>query len=269
MKFLVIGNALPERVTRQETRQHRYHTGGVAGIMARELALAGDQVTLLTGAPPGAHTANLEENLSTLGITPVIVPQITADRREPGVNILTKNGNPIRAVGHWPRLASMAPLIAGLTREHEWTLISLNITPEDRMAALRNSEHLAVNATTRNLATQAVALKGQRLLTMNHQEVQAIMARARAGQSLHDATGARTTMVTNGTKGRINHDVGSSPRPAAAVKVPPGTDFIGAGDAATAGLVHAMAHKLDQDDTVDRFITDLLSRNAAGYTAGH
>ena len=256
----MIGTALPERATRQETGQHRYHTGGVAAIMARELALAGNQVTLLTAASPGAHAAKLGENLRALGITPVIVPQITADRREPGVNILTNNGNPIRAVGHWPKLASMAPQVTTLTREHEWTLISLNITPEDRIAALRLAEHLAVNATTKNLATQAVALKGQRLLTMNQQEMQAIMARARAGQSLHDATGATTTMVTNGARGRVIHDAGKSPRAAAAVRVPPGTDYIGAGDAATAGLVHAMAHKLDQDETVDRFITDLLGQ---------
>ena len=120
MKFLVIGNALPERVTRQETGQHRYHTGGVAAIIARELALAGNQ----------------------------------------------------------------------------------------------------------------------------------------------------TTMVTNGAKGRVIHHAGKSPRHAAAVKVPPGTDYIGAGDAATAGLVHAMAHELDQDETVDRFIADLLARNAAGYING-
>ena len=44
-----------------------------------------------------------------------------------------------------------------------------------------------------------------------------------------------------------------------------GTDFIGAGDAATAGLVYALAHRLDLKETVDEFIKNLMERNAKGY----
>ena len=71
-----------------------------------------------------------------------------------------------------------------------------------------------------------------------------------------------------GRRGRAVHHADGSAKTHPALPAPAGVDFIGAGDAATAGLALALSQGLDLEETVDQAISGLLERNAGGYQNG-
>ena len=270
MKFLVIGNSVEEIVTRSETGRHRVHIGGVGAIMARELALSApdEHVTFLTIAAPGRPTDNIKIGMAMNGVNQVSIPRAYRTlTRKSRARITTTGGNPVSAKGDWPPMPSISPDIPGLAAVHDWTLITANLAPQDLEKAAAHSKNLAINATTKHHAKGILAVDNPSVVTMNSQEASLLAASlgTHPGPGLKKATHARTLMITMGAKGRVIYHLDDEPRHAPAPKPPSGTDFIGAGDAATAGLVYAIAHRLDIDATVDRFILNLLQRNALAY----
>ena len=265
MKYLVVGNAQMETITQSETGLSRDHAGGVGAIMARELALAGADVTLISTAPSGPTTTELEDALSTLGVNPVIVPGSPAQRERGYTHITTQNGGPISARGEWPR---MGGVISHLNRmKADWMLTSLHAAPQDLSALSRMNRKNAVNATSKKHVRLITHIWNQTIYTMNDAEARMLMKEIDIDrlENLPRALGAETVMVTRGRYGRITYTYGKDTQRREAVPVPEGTDFIGCGDAATAGLVFATAEGLDVPETVDRFITDLMERNRLAY----
>ena len=273
MKFLVIGNSVEETVTRTETGQSRRHIGGVGAIMARELALSGPdaEVTFLTTAAAGAPTEAIRQGLTADGVHKVLVPQgYPPQTRRAQATIFTRRGNPVSARGDWPPIASISPQIAKLAAQHDWTLVSANLTTQDLRMAAAHSPNLAFNGTTKKHALRITSIDNPAVVTLNHSEA-AALAKAldtNATYGLKRATNAGTLMITMGEFGRSLYHLDEPPFHSSAPKAPANTDFIGTGDAATAGLVYALAHSLDINETpetVDRFIINLMERNAHGY----
>ena len=93
MKYLVIGNAQMETITQSETGLSRDHVGGVGAIMARELALAGANVTLVTTAPSGPATREVQEAIEDSGIKPLVIPGNPPQTRRGYAHITTHKGN--------------------------------------------------------------------------------------------------------------------------------------------------------------------------------
>ena len=268
MKFLVAGSSLPETVIQDETGRMRRHIGGVAAIMARELAQAGADVTLVVNAIPGEPAQEIISAVEKLGMHTVLIEGYPKPNKRASAAITVRNGNPVRFNGNWNRTGYMGPQFSSLCREHDWLLTGLSLDIRDLQSALGNCANVAVNATTARSAPKALRLKGQRILTMNQRECESILYSAKATDRENQLTsiaGAETVMVTAGSKGRRIHRAGEAVLSAKAVPVPKGTDFIGAGDAATAGLVYAQAQGLDLNETIDEFITCLLERNASAY----
>ncbi len=270
MSYLVVGNALTETIIRSQDGAQRQHTGGVGAIMARELALTGARVTLLTTAPQGDAARQIQADLEKHGMTPIVVPGQPARVWAGWAEIITRRGGPVRASGSWPRMGGLQKQITELAPEHDWTLISLNIMPQDLQAARKLAPNLAVNATSKGLAVRMAKTGEHQLATMNRDEARKLMAHlgTESHAGLPRALRANTVMVTLGRRGRIIHHADGSAETHPAVPAPAGTDFIGAGDAATAGLVLALSRGLDLGETVDQAISGLLERNAGGYRNG-
>ena len=270
MKFLIIGNSVEETVIRSETGLHRVHIGGVGAIMARELALSAPdaEVTFLTAAAPGRPTANITLGMTKNGVRNVHTPRgHRPQTRRAQARITTVAGNPVSAKGDWPPMPSISPDIPGLAAEHDWTLITANLAQQDLKMAAAYSNNLAINATTKNHAKRIPAVESPSIVTMNRSEATELAAslRTHIGLDLKEATHARTLMITMAAKGRILYHLDDEPLHSPAPQPPAGTDFIGAGDAATAGLVYAIAHHLDIDATINQFILNILHRNALAY----
>ena len=269
MKFLVIGNAVEETIVRKETGQTRTHIGGVGAIMARELALSGEdaEVTFLTTATPGQPSRNIARQLSELGIFTNVMNGRPPQIRRAQARIVTQRGNPVSAKGDWPPMPSITPAVTRMARQNDWTIITANLTGQDLQAAAANCNNLAANATSKHHVLKLPRIQPLGAATMNQAEAATLMAHMglRTARELREALGLQTLMITHGASGRTVHQAGEEPRKYPAPPAPPQTDFIGAGDAATAGLVYALAHGLDTGPTVDRFILKLMERNAEAY----
>lgn len=265
MSFLVIGNWVKETVVREEDGATRTHTGGVGAIMARELALAGAEVTFLTTAPEG----HIEETRKSLhpSITPIVLPGHPPQSHAAAVTITTRNGNPQKYQGNWAQMGQIAPHIEKLVPQHDWTLISLNLKKHDLETLFYSKSKVAVNATTTNLVKKVPLIPYQAIYTMNQREATTLAKELgiHAHEDVRDAIGAKALMLTRGRSGRSLYRENHPDHHWPAIPAPPGTDFIGAGDAATAGLVYATAMDLDPGKTVDTFIASLLASNAQAY----
>ena len=266
MKFLVIGNLVDEKIIRSQDGATRQHAGGVGAIMARELALAGAETTLIANRLPPQQDKRTARLLEEAGVETILTGKAPYNGEEGSVTITTRRGEPVRAKGRWPRMADVAKLVLETAPDFDWVLVSLVNQEGGLKAALKAGQKVAVNVTTNRLAERAHLMRGANTFTMNSGEAQKIQETARdPRQEVIDLLRAQTVMITHGASGRTLWRAGQNPRKAPATAVPKGADFIGAGDAATAGLVYAQAHGLDPQETVDRFIGNLLERNAQSY----
>lgn len=266
-KFLVIGNAVNETVRRNSDASWRSHAGGVAAIMARELALAGADATILTTAPEGAPTKRLRNMLERNNVTCHIIPGNPPQHDESTVTIHVQNGQPAQARGKWARMGGILQEITDMAPEYDMVLMSMNLSKAEMQTALQKAPKLVANATTTKNAPKLLDLKGQFAATMNQHEMEAVMATMGRGDPTHmpEHLEAEHVLITSGARGKTLIQRGQKAHWTPAVPVPQHTDFIGAGDAATAGLAYALAHELPLTQTIDQFITSILQRNAEGY----
>ena len=184
------------------------------------------------------------------------------------INIRYRRGEFAGASGEWVRMGGLAPRIRELAPEYDVTLISTCMLPEDLTAALTSARRLVANATSPKLAPRLLKLKGQAAATLNTRELGAVRAHLRtrpAPEDLPRILGTDAVLLTKGPGGITLHRDGGPSKSAPAATPPKGTDFVGAGDAATAGLAWALAHGQDPLPAAVRFVTALLERNALSY----
>ena len=266
--FLVVGNAVDETVTRTEDGATRSHAGGVGAIMARELARRGADVTLLTTALPGPALDRIRSHLVDAGVRLEAVPGNPPQREHAQVRIRCRRGEFAGASGHWARMGGLAHQIEDLTATAHLTLVSLNLLPADLQTALSHSRRLVTNATSPKLAPRLTNLKGQIAATLNTRELGAIRSRLKEqppSEMMPQTIGANMVLLTKGSRGMTLYRQDAPPTSSPATQPPPGTDFVGAGDAATAGLAWALATGEDPMQCALESVTALLRHNADGY----
>ena len=172
--FLVIGNAVAETVTRTEDGAVRAHAGGVGAIMARELALAGANVTLLTTAIPGPALDDLRQHLAEAGVRLDANTGDPPQRMHGQVHIRCRRGEFAGASGEWVRMGGLGRRITEIAPDYGITLVSLNLMPGDLQAAVKHSRRLIANATSPKLASRLLRLKGLTAATLNTREMGAL-----------------------------------------------------------------------------------------------
>ena len=181
--------------------------------------------------------------------------------------ITTRLGGPIRAQGSWSIMGGLGKHIAILAPQFDWALVSLTLRWNDLETVAKSARKLAVNATSKKHVALIPHIQEQAVTTMNQRESGKLMnlMSVREPSDLPSKLGVATLMVTRGARGRTVYQANGERWDAPTVPVPQGADFIGAGDAATAGLVYSQPMGLDLNETVDRFITRLLQRNADAF----
>ena len=165
-------------------------------------------------------------------------------------------------------MGGLASRIHDLAPNFDVTLISMNLLQEDLATALASARRLVANATSPKLAPRLLRLKGQAAATLNTRELGAVRARLRTRptpKELPQTFGADAVLLTKGPNGMTLYQDEAPPQTVPAKAPPAGTDFVGAGDAATAGLAWALAHGDDPMANAARFIAAVLKRNAASY----
>ena len=264
-KFLVVGNVMEETVTTEDGRT-RQQVGGVGGIMARELARAEANVTLLAPVTP-TQQERLNEALTTLGLTAILADGRPPAIREGTARISVRNGEPTATKGHFPVPGSIAQEIRDIRKDYDMVLCSLYLDVNDLSALAGTGGNIIANATTKGMVPRLGRMRGITAATMNQAELQALARRMRFDPDDNPAQkmGISRIFVTEGANGRTDFWMNGNRRHLPAIRVPTGADFIGAGDALTAGYAFAIANGLSTDQTMDKFLEKLLDYNAASY----
>ena len=261
--ILVAGTAIAETVVHQPDGLERRGLGGVGATIALALAEAGNEVTLVTSIGRGPEGERARELLEESPLRTVI----RDSRGEAGyARIPTLQGEPQRARGRWPRASGLAELVEQEAPGHRAVITDTNMTPGELRRILKQPGRLTmINATTTRGATRLLEERVGRtgMITLNGVELGAIMraADARTARQAMRLLGARSMLLTLGGNGWELHRQGGETLKSPAVKAPRHTDFIGCGDHAAAGAVHAELHQLDPVTTINEFISRKLEAN--------
>ena len=244
--ILVIGSAIPETVRRSETGASALRIGGVGAIMAQELHRSGLDVALLTltsDDAPGRTAQNL------LRQQPFAVHTAAAAAGTVGyTDVLTTAGEPRELDALYPTISWVeinAAAIA-LIPQHDWVAADCNLDASAlREIAQRTPPvRLVLNGTAPDRCDRILATADypKAAVTLNRNEAAILYRQTRTANpdELARHLNAQYLLITHDADGwLLTTDGQTICRPA--VPVPPDTDFIGAGDAATAGLLCAIA----------------------------
>ena len=262
-KFLVVGTAISETVVHQPRGGERRGIGGVAVTIALALAEAGNQVTLVTSVGRGTEGRRVRDLLAETAIRAVI-----QDSPGPAGHavINTRGGEQCQASGRWPKQEGLSRLVTREAGNHDCIIADCNITPAELARILDQPGRLTmVNGTTARGCARILkaGLKDLGMLTVNEAEASAMM---RAIPTVWESKlmmrlNAHSMLVTRGHNGWDLHRSGEETVRSPAVEVPDHTDFIGCGDYAAAGAVHALVHGLDPELTINRFVRRKLEAN--------
>ena len=265
--FLVAGTAIAEIIEHQPDGGRRQGLGGVAATIATALAEAEDSVTLITSIGTGPQG---EQALRLLDRQPFQVRSIRNNRPAGHAHIPTRDGEQRPGKGSWPRISGIGTMVQNEAAHHDWVITDCNMSPALLGQILNQPHHhTMVNGTTTRRAamlldTQKIA---KTLVTLNQAEALSLMREAgvSGSQPLMRALNTQYLLITLGSEGWNLYTRGNQDDTvrSQAVPVPARTDFIGSGDYAAAGAVHALAHNLDVADTVNSFISRKLNRNIA------
>ena len=265
-KFLVVGTAISETVVHQPGGGERRGIGGVAATIALALAEAGNQVTLVTSVGRGAEGRRVKKLLAETPIRAVI-----QDSPGPAGHavINTRGGEQGRATGRWPKQEGLSRLVAREAGSHDCIIADCNITPAELARILDQPGRLTmVNGTTTRSCTRILKARPRDLgmLTVNEAEASAMMRAVHTvwESQVMERLNAHSMLVTRRRNGWDLHRSGKETVSSPAVETPAHTDFIDCGDYAAAGAVHALAHELDPELTINEFILRKLEANVVG-----
>ena len=264
VSILVVGNALREGITRTEDQKRRTQTGGAGALIARSLAQAGYPVTLLAGYADDDHHSYLRTELEECEVRLLLHPSPGAVAvRETRVT----QGEPVNTTTNFPASEPIPTTALAAAGKHDWAVLTMSPRLEDRVTLQQNSQRLAITATHPALAQKMLHLTGARLATLNVREARKLLEH-RQEATLADIAkllDVPTILLTQGSRGWSIYQKDEGRTKSAALKPPQIYDYIGAGDAATAGLIHATISGRDQTQTVNASIRERLLDTEAGY----
>ena len=263
-RFLVVGTAIAETVLHQPGGGERRGLGGVAATIAIALAEAGnEEVTLITSIGQGPEGKRARELLAAAPLRTII-------RNSTGAagfaTITTRQGEQQRANGQWPRATGLGRLAEREIHRHEIIIADTNMSPGDLLRLLDHPGKLTmVNGTTTLGAARIPTRWNNRLgmLTVNQAEARALMQRLDCSGEIQLMRRLRagSMLLTRDSSGWRFYSQDGDMVESPAAPAPEHTDFIGCGDYAAAGAVHAVVHGLDPEATINEFIQRKLEAN--------
>lgn len=266
-RVMVAGTAILETV-RHGAQGQRSGIGGVAGNIAEALAWAGNPVTMVTRIGSGPHGGDASRTLEERGIR----VETLWDSRPAGHAVIeTRAGEQGGARGSWPMPSGLWRVLDRLDGEYDAVVSDAHMSRTDLRRVLdRPGLMTMANCTSTGSASKVLQARipGLGMATMNRLEMEAIHRQLTPSRrAAHDhqeavlrALETRTLLVTHGRDGWGLYGQGGPAR-SAAVPVPERTDFVGCGDWAAAGALHAHLHGLDPVETINDFISRKLQAN--------
>ena len=262
-RFLVVGTAIAETILHQPGGGERQGLGGVAATIALALAEAGNEVTLIISigrGPEGTRAINL------LGAAPLrtIIRDSTGAAGFATIN--TQHGEQQQTNGRWPRVTGLGPLAEREIHRHEIIIADTNMTPGNLLHLLDHPGKLTMVNGTTTLGTARIPTRWKNrlgMLTLNRAEARALMQRlnCHGEKEMMRRLRAQSMLLTRNSSGWRFYDQEGDMVESPAAPVPEHTDFIGCGDYAAAGAVHAVVHGLDLEATINGFIQRKLESN--------
>lgn len=265
---LIIGNAIPETVRRAATGAGptALRIGGVGAITAQELHRCGLDTALLTVVSddaPGQTAQNL------LRQQPFAVHTVPAAGTVGYTDVLTTNGEPQELACEYPTIAwdEISAAAIALIPQYEWVAADCNLDA----AALQEIAHrtpphrLVINGTAPDRCRRILSTTDypKAAVTLNRSEAAILYQLTQTPNPVELAARLNTQhlLITQDANGwRLLSPNGSIVHHPA-VPVPPDTDFIGAGDSATAGLLYALAIGQPPADHINPAIARRLQHN--------
>ena len=246
-RILVIGNAMPEQVRRAETGATALRLGGVGAITARELLRCGLRaVTLLAPVSSDAPGRTAQELLRQQPYAVIAAPA----RATVGyTRVLTTAGEPRELDAVYPTIAwaEIGPAaVEALASPYDWVAADCNLDADALAEIARRAPpgRLVINGTAPDRCDRILttAAYPKAAVTLNRREAAVLyrIAGADDADALRRRLNSQWLLVTRDAAGWLLANAGRVSRHPAA-PVPPDTDFIGAGDSATAGLLYALA----------------------------
>ena len=251
-RILVIGNAIPETVRRAETGAATIRLGGVGAITAGELCRCDGPVAVtllatISDDTPGRMAQDL------LRQQPYAVRTAPAGATAGYTESLTIGGEPQEIDAVYPTItwaeigAAASDELA--SRRYHWVAADCNLDAEALSEIARRAPpgRLVINGTAADRCHRILATAGtpKAAVTLNRSEAAVLYMQTNTtpddAGALARRLSAQWLLITQDAGGwTLARDDGTVSRHPA-VPVPPDTDFIGAGDAATAGLICALA----------------------------
>ena len=262
-RFLVVGTAIAETILHQPGGGERRGLGGVAATIALALAEADNEVTLITSigqGPEGTRAKNL------LGAAPLRTITRYSSGAAGFATINTRQGEQQQANGRWPKATGLGRLAEREIHRHEIIIADTNMTPGNLLQLLDHPGKLTMVNGTTTLGTARIPTRWNNrlgMLTVNRAEAQALMQRLNCygEKEMMRRLRAESMLLTRDSSGWRFYDLEGNMLESPAAPVPENTDFIGCGDYAAAGAIHAVVHRLDLEATINRFIQRKLEAN--------
>ena len=262
-KFLVVGTAIAETVVHAPLGGKRQGLGGVAATIAAALAQEGNKVTLVTCIGRGDAGRMARRLLEEIPVRTVIR---SSSGQAGYATISTRGGEPAEVRGKWPRAIGLAPLAEREIGDHQVLITDTNIEPGEIRRILDHPGIITMvnGTTTRGVVRIPMGMNNPLgMITINRQEARALMQRAGTvrEEALPAMLGTESLLITLDQQGWKFHRRDADTLTSPAAPVPEHTDFVGCGDYAAAGAVHAVANRLDPRETINAFISRKLHDN--------
>ena len=268
IRVLVIGNAIPETVRRNATGAGpaTIRIGGVGAITAQELHRTGLDTSLLTTISddaPGQTAQNL------LCQQPYAVHTAPAAGTVGYTVVLTTAGEPQELDAVYPtiRWDEISAAAISLIPQYDWVAADCNLDA----AALREiarrtpAGRLVINGTAPDRCDRILSTADypKAAVTLNRSEAAILynLTQTAHPDELARQINAQHLLITHDADGWLLASPSGIVSRHPAVPAPPDTDFIGAGDAATAGLLYALAAGQPPTDHINPAIARRLQRN--------
>lgn len=286
-QVIVVGTALPENIYTRRGVQRRI--GGVAGIMAQHLTWMGHRPTLITPIAPGPEGKDLERLLAESRVN--FIP-VATDQKPAWADIYLNGAGKTR--GNWPtyswwdfKATATRILDTWVPQEPRYLVIdcSMDKVAIGELGRLAENRHwrLIINGTTpyrcKRLGSHNLQDRPKYAVTLNRQETDTVLQMCGSGQNrqaMRRTLQSRHALCTSDKEGWTlysrdpdQRDVWKSTGQDLEIKtgnlpqMPPGGHAIGAGDAATAGLVDSFIRKVDPRNAINLAISERLEYNTA------
>ena len=267
-RFLVVGTAIAETVVHAPRGGKRQGLGGVAATIAAALAQEGNEVTLVTCIGRGEAGRMARRLLEEIPIRTVIR---SSSGQAGYATISTRGGEPAEVRGKWPRAVGLAPLAERELGNHQVVITDTNIEPGEIRRILDHPGIITMvnGTTTRGVVRIPMGMRNPLgMITINRHEARALMQQAGTPREepLPAMLGTESLLITLDREGWVFHRRDAETITSPAEPVPESTDFVGCGDYAAAGAIHAVAHRLDPRETINTFIQRKLEANVVTPT---